>query len=59
MKSDPVSKSKYMGSAKAQIPLRISDEMIRAAKYHIEKIDGTQGINQGQSIEPPKDGLTL
>lgn len=43
MKSDPVSKSKYMGSAKAQIPLRISDEMIRAAKYHIEKIDGNSG----------------
>jgi deoxyhypusine synthase len=41
--NDPVSKSRYMGSSKAQIPLRISDEMIRAAEYHIEKIDGTSG----------------
>jgi len=43
MSDDPLSKSKYMHEAKAQIPLRINDEMIEAATYRIEKVDSNSG----------------
>lgn len=43
MNSDPLSSSKYMGSAKAQVPLRLSPEMISSAAYRIENIDANCG----------------
>lgn len=57
MSDDPLSKSRYMSEAKAQIPLRITDEMIEAATYRIEKVDSNSGYQAEKSIKQLKNGL--
>ena len=44
MNSDPLSKSKYMGNARAQIPLRLTHEFMDITKRHIEEIDVNSGF---------------
>ncbi len=51
---DPVSCSKYMGQTRAQIPLRITEEMKRAALYHIDKIDANLGYQALKKYEAAK-----
>jgi deoxyhypusine synthase len=42
--SDPVSKSKYMGKTRAQIPLRLTPEFMEITRRHIEEIDADSGF---------------
>jgi deoxyhypusine synthase len=43
MSDNPLSKSRYMSDAKAQIPLRITREMIDSATYRIENTSSNSG----------------
>ena len=49
--NDPISNSRYMGNSSAQIPLRITEEMKDAARYHIEKVDANLGYQAIKKYE--------
>ena len=45
---NPLADSRYMGGARAQIPLRITPEFIACATYHIDRIDANLGYQAAQ-----------
>ena len=48
MSENPLSHSRYMGSGKAQIPLRLSDDIITAATLVLDRFDANTGYQAGQ-----------
>jgi deoxyhypusine synthase len=52
--NDPISKSKYMGKARAQIPLRLTPEFMEITKRHIEEIDADSGFQAIQKYHAAK-----
>lgn len=54
MAHSPVKKSKFMGTATAQVPLRITPKFVEASVYHIENIDMQSGYQAHQKYRAAK-----